>query len=308
MDKITVGIPRALLYYHYAPLWLSFFKELGVFTTVSEKSNMEMLREGSNLCIDEACLSMKIFLGHVLALKGRCDYILIPRLIHLSKQEKLCTNFSALYDLVKTLVPDINIIHYNIDVKKHDSELLAFTKIGVELGFSHIDAIKAYKKAKHLLLEEYHLKQIKQNQLIEQNNFKILLSGHPYNTHDELIGKPLIKFLNELGVTIIYADIYPKNDTDTLSKAISKTNYWTFNKELLAGINYYRKKVDGIILLTTFPCGPDSLSNEIVLRKVKNVPVISIIVDEVNALEGIKTRLESFVDIIKQRKGVSHVE
>ncbi len=305
MDKITIGIPKALLYYHYSPLWLSFFKELGIFTTVSEKSNMEMLNLGSNLCIDEACLSMKIFMGHVLSLKGRCNYILIPRLIHIEKHEKLCTNFSALYDLVKTLIPDINIINYNIDVEKHDSELLAFTKMGVELGFSHLESIKAYKKAKNQLEAEYHLKQIKQNQLLENQNLKILLVGHPYNIYDELIGKPLVKFLNELDVTIIDAGIYPKDNTDTLAKAISKSNYWTYNKELLAGINYYRKGVDGIILLTTFPCGPDSLSNEIILRKVKNVPVISIIVDEVNALEGIKTRLESFVDIIKQRKEVS---
>lgn len=39
------------------------------------------------------------------------------------------------------------------------------------------------------------------------------------------------------------------------------------NKELLGAFSYYKDKVDGIILITAFPCGPDSLTNEMIIRK-----------------------------------------
>jgi len=59
--------------------------------------------------------------------------------------------------------------------------------------------------------------------------------------------------------------------------------------------------VDGIIFLVTFPCGPGSLANEVCQRRVKNVPVMSIILDELQGEVGLRTRLESFVDIIKMK-------
>ena len=60
--------------------------------------------------------------------------------------------------------------------------------------------------------------------------------------------------------------------------------------------------VDGIIFLTTFPCGPDSLVNELMIRKIKELPVTNILIDELNVQTGIETRIESFIDIIKERR------
>ena len=34
-------------------------------------------------------------------------------------------------------------------------------------------------------------------------------------------------------------------------------------------IEVYKNSVDGILLLTTFPCGPDSLVNEMIISKIK---------------------------------------
>ena len=59
--------------------------------------------------------------------------------------------------------------------------------------------------------------------------------------------------------------------------------------------------VDGIIFLSSFPCGVDSLVNELVIRKIDNVPCINIILDDSTSTGGLYTRLESFVDIIKAR-------
>ena len=89
---------------------------------------------------------------------------------------------------------------------------------------------------------------------------------------------------------------------DKESNKLSTDLNWTHSKELVAGINYYKDKVDGIILLSSFPCGPDSLSNELILHKVKNIPVITLIFEDLNSDVGIITRLESFIDILKNIK------
>ncbi len=65
-------------------------------------------------------------------------------------------------------------------------------------------------------------------------------------------------------------------------------------------MNYYNK-IDGLILLTTFPCGPDSLTNEMCIRKL-NIPLTNIIIDELNGEAGLQTRIESFIDIINEKK------
>ncbi len=49
-----------------------------------------------------------------------------------------------------------------------------------------------------------------------------------------------------------------------------------------------------------FLVGPDSLVNELLIRKIKNIPSINLILDEQEGKEGLYTRLESFYDILEQ--------
>ena len=53
---------------------------------------------------DEACLALKMYLGHIIDLKDKCDYILVPRMYSIKKNEQVCTNFNCLYDLVNNLL------------------------------------------------------------------------------------------------------------------------------------------------------------------------------------------------------------
>ena len=300
--KIKVGIPRSLLYYYYKDLWKSFFEYLNIEVVESNVSNKKILEDGEKLTNDEACLSLKLFLGHVYDLKDKCDFIFVPRLFSVSKNEVVCTNFSCIYDLVNNLFDDINILNYNVDLGSHDTELLGFLKIGKELGISYINAYAAYKYAYNKkLLKRKYLEDIQKKKLAS-NNIKILLAAHPYNLYDELIGKPIIKYLKDNDIEIIYSDRIDHNLIDSECMKISTDIYWTHSKEVMASINYYKNKVDGIIILSSFPCGPDSLSNELAVRKVKNIPILTLIIENLNSDVGIITRLESFIDILKNKK------
>lgn len=302
MNQYIIGLPRALLYYRYQDLWKNFFKELGCKVVVSDKSNQEILEKGIKKSIDEACLSLKLYLGHIDNLKDKCDYILVPRIFCLKKHEKLCTNFSALYDIVHNVFPNLHLLNYNIDVTKQETEFFSFLKMGRELGFSYLDSIRSYQKAKAIEQKKEKQKIIEQEKLLLSPNKKILLVSHAYNLYDSIIGENIISYLKANKIEIIYSDIYDKSKVDEESKIISKSNYWTYNKELLGAITHYKKQVDGIIILTTFPCGPDSLTNEMCLRKIFNVPTLHLIIDELKAEAGIITRLESFLDILEEKK------
>ena len=300
MKNIKIGIPKALLYYKYQYLWKSFFNELNIDVETSGDTNKSIIDNGTKLIVDESCLALKIFVGHVNELKDKCDYILIPRIETLQKKEKLCTNFLALYDLCNTIF-DINILEFNIDVEKGINEIDAFIEMGRTLGIGKIKSIKAYYKAKENYKKTLNTQKLKQEIMLKSTKDKILIVGHPYNLHDEFIGKPIAKYLEKNNTIPILTDLYTPNNYDYLN--ISTSNYWTFNKELLGAISHYKDKVDGIIIVTCFPCGPDSLSNEMITRKIKDVPIITLIIDELNNDSGIITRLESFTDIIKLKRG-----
>lgn len=301
MNKITIGIPKALLYYKYSELWTSFFEELGCEIIVSPNTSKKILEDGIKFSLDESCMAMKIYMGHVYYLIDKCDYILVPRLKCIKKHEKLCTNFSALYDLVNNIF-DKKLINYNVDVDHKEDELYAFVTMGLSLGFSYRKIVSAYHiaKEKEKMLKEREIS--KQKSIIASSNkIKILLAGHPYNLHDEFIGKQIERVLEKNNIEIIYSDKYNTKYLEQEVKKISPKNYWTYNREIIGAISHYQELVDGIILITSFPCGPDSLSNEMILRNVK-IPITNLIIDEANSDTGLLTRIESFIDILEERR------
>ncbi len=300
MNEITIGIPRALLYYKYHVLWENFFQELGINLIISPKTNKEIIEKGSSYVVDEACLSLKIFMGHVAYLQDKCDYLFIPRFACLKEKEKLCTNFLALYDLVHNSFPHLKLLNFNVDKEKKEEQIDGLLEIATSLGFSYLHALRAIEKAKDKEEEYYQKKETNlKNKLLSQN-LKIMVVAHPYNLYDEFIGKPIINYLEKENIKVITSDIKQKK---IYTKGISDTLYWTYNKELISFINTYKDQVDGIILISTFPCGPDSLANELIIRKVKNIPISYIVVDNNSSDTGLITRLESFIDIIKLKGG-----
>lgn len=305
---IKIGIPRAFLYYKYKYLWETFFSELKCQILMSPETNKQILKDGINNSIDESCLSAKIYMGHVYFLINKVDYILIPRVVNFGDNEVVCVKFNAMYDIVNNTFKNVKLLDYNIDVKEKQSEFKAFMKMGKVLGKDPISVLKAYLKAKRIQNYYEQQKAEKQEQLLSNTDkLKMLIVSHPYNIYDRLLGYPIIKYLESFEVVPIYADHADKEKTIEKSKVISKSLYWIYNKELIGAIEYYKNKVDGIIFMSTFPCGPDSLVTELCLRKIKGIPMTNIILDELQGEAGLHTRIESFIDIIREKKNRRNV-
>lgn len=300
--KIKVGIPRAFLYYRHSVLWKEFFEKLNCNIIISPETNKEIIELGKKYSIDESCLSSKMYMGHVAYLSDKCDYVLVPRICDYGKNNNVCVKFNALYDIAKNLFPTVNILNYNIEKTKLKFEFTGFVKMGLILNKNIFKVIYSYIFAK--LKEKKHNEYIinQQKQVLNNNKIKILIVAHPYNIYDKYIGEPIIRFLKNMNVEIIYADLLDRKKAIKYSYQLTNTLYWTYSKELVGAVNYYKDKVDGIIFVTSFPCGPDSLVNELLIRKLKNIPITNILIDESTAEAGLITRLESFIDIIKGKK------
>lgn len=300
MDKIKIGLPRAFTYYYFNDLWKIFFKELNIDFIESPPTNKEIISNGLKYANDEMCLSFKIYLGHIDYLKDKCDYILVPRVDNYGKDNQTCTNFLAAFDIINNLF-ETKILDYNINLEGHIDELDGFLRIGKLLKISRYNVIKAYNKA---ILETYKIKQnkIKKNMAkLENSGVKVLLVSHSYNTYDDYVGKQITTYLEEMGVTIIYSDMFDDKVTNELSYKLSDTIYFKYSKDNIGSIKLVKDKVDGIVFLSAFPCGLDSLVNELVMRKISK-PYLNLVMDDVDSLTGIKTRIESFVDILEQRR------
>ena len=130
----------------------------------------------------------------------------------------------------------------------------------------------------------------------------ILVAAHGYILDDEMMGAPVLRMLERQGVVVARSDRLP--DPQRVRQRgleFSPALKWAYNREQVGAIEELRSRVDGIVLLVSFPCGPDSLVAELVQRKVHDVPVCTIVLDELTAAGGLQTRIESFCDIVKMR-------
>ena len=302
---MKIGIPRALLYYFYEDLWLNFFKNIGIETIISPVTNKEIIKKGVSLSIDEACFSSKLFIGHIEYLIGKCDMIFVPRIENASIREEYCTTIFGLYDLAKSTFPDAQLLNAEVNYLRRKRESTAFEEIGMTLGKTKEESIEAYEKALKTASDIKEQKIREQEELMKCDAPKVLIFSHAYNTFDTSIGKVVIDYFTENNIKVAYADlISPKEAQAKTKEAYGNRIYWKVTAELLGGFEKYKTQVDGIVLISTFPCGPDSIFNELLIRTMQDKPILSLIFDETDTTAGIQTRLESFADIIaSKRKG-----
>lgn len=290
---MTIGIPRGLFYYYFGDMWCLFFDKLGINYIVSPETDKSIKSLGSKYSSDEMCLSMKVYIGHVAYLIDKCDMVLVPRIDNYGKFSQTCTNFLACYDIISNLF-DIDVIGYNISYTEGDTLKKAFFSLGKKLGKRKKDVRDAY------YYSLYKSNKIKKSNIISNMNRlgfdgkKVLLVSHPYNTYDSSIGLPVIKYLESIGCNVIYSDLF---DSNLEGYKLSSGLYWKFSRDIIGSIELCKDKVDGIIFLSSFPCGIDSLVNDVAIRKI-NCKCLNLVIDDMDAFAGIETRLESFVDIV----------
>ncbi|GAB6098973.1 acyl-CoA dehydratase activase-related protein [Halanaerocella petrolearia] len=299
--KPRIGIPQALLYHNYYPAWEAFFTELDCKVVTSNQSTKEVVDTGVRLATDEACLPVKLFLGHVDDLKKRSDYLFIPRVVSVNSKEYLCPKFMGLPDMVRYNIDNLPpLLDTTIDIRNNRLNLIkSALNLGKELDRDYWQVLRATWKGWRALREYYQ--ELRSQQ--QQTEYKIALLGHEYIVYDSHISMDLVDHLQDRGIGVITANMLSDSAIKDGLSYLSKDMFWTFSKRMLGAAYHFfnRGDIDGIIQLTAFGCGPDSLVGEMIEREAKqqsDQPFMSLNLDEHTGEAGLITRLEAFVDMI----------
>jgi len=321
---VKVGIPNALFYYLYYPLWQVFFNEIGVQTVTSGKTTKDILNNGVREALADACVPVKLFFGHVMELKNRVDYLFIPRVVCINRKTIYCPKFLGLPDMIRHSISGLPpIIDVRIDTRQGLFAMLkAYLEIGNIFSAGKLSTYKAYMKACRTLNRYNKLLQNGWNpheaiSLLRKTgplpkppdtDFKFAVIGYPYNIYDSFISANFLDKLRRLGVGVITAEnLSPLSLAWQKNCGLPKRLFWTFSDRALkaAHLLFKRGRVDGMLHLTAFGCGPDSLLNkfiELEAKKHRNIPFMTLMIDEHTGEAGMSTRLEAFVDMVKRRK------
>lgn len=295
---MKIGIPKGLLYCKYHPFLTTFFTKLGCDIVISEDTNKNILDAGVKYCVDEACMPVKIFHGHVASIKDRCDILVIPRIMQLWKNEYICPKFCGLPEMVinsiDNLPPTISEPIYATSQKK----LYNWAKAaGKYLGKSNNKVRLAFHSALNAQRD------YEEGIFDKGYEVNVALIGHPYNIYDSFSNMNLVKKLNKLGIGIVTGEFTHEDTLRDVVKKLYKKPFWTFTRENYGfAVNVAKEKiVDGIIYVSSFNCGPDSIIIELIKNSLPHFPFLILKIDEHTGEAGIDTRIEAFADMLERR-------
>jgi predicted nucleotide-binding protein (sugar kinase/HSP70/actin superfamily) len=203
---VKVGIPRALLYYQYYPMWKTFFEELGAEVVLSTPTTQALLASGSSRVVADTCLPVKVFCGHVLTLVDKCDYIFIPAIRSVKSKIYNCSKFLGLPDMTKAVIPESPaILDIDIDINKGKRALYqAIYRLGRRFTWNPfrvrkaaIAAWQAHRQYTQLMVNQgltplQSLETETKTPHPSPDQASIALIGHPYLLYDEHINHRLI--------------------------------------------------------------------------------------------------------------------
>ena len=293
---MKIGIPGGLLYYRYEPFIRTFFNELSADAEYSTVSNREILDLGARHCVDEACLPMKIFHGHAAKLNKTCDAVAVPRIMNCEFGESICPKFRGLPELVQSGTGKSNQIFtepiYMDDQKKLKKALRKGCR---EIGVPDSRTEKAFNSA----LEN---QRNAISGLDERGyRYRVFLAGHPYNIYDSFTNLNLLKKLHGLDIGAVTEEKVSRPEIMEELTGLIKQPYWFFLihnfAPALALIK--RKEIDGIVYVSSFCCGTDSVTIEMIRNRIGSFPLLVLKLDEQTGEAGYNTRLEAFREVLK---------
>jgi predicted CoA-substrate-specific enzyme activase len=306
----VVGIPRALLVYDYAPLLIGFLNALGAKTVLSSKTTKQITEQAVELSYTDSCFPVKLVHGHAASLE-EVDYILFPCAIRLGikegdeNQKYSCPLVQASpYIIHHVLDLEKNILIPAIDLSRGDNDVIDnFVSVARQMGFSKkqgrsavlagLRAQRDFEKARiergREILDRIH----------ERKELGVVIFSRSYMSQDSGANLGIAEKLAQLGVVPVPLDYLPLDSVNV--KEYSDRPFWFYESKQIAGAVITAKdpQLYGLVL-TNFGCGPNSFILNIVGDIMGSKPLGQLEIDEHAAEAGLVTRLEAFVDTIKE--------
>jgi len=325
-QELVIGIPRGMSFYENYPFWYGFFTSLGIKIILSDPTTKKTMSDGSALVVTETCLPIKIYLGHIINLINKgVKNIFVPSLQSIAPKVYNCSKIRGLPDLVRNVVKgNFNIIEPTLDKSAKKQGLYEFLKeAAAPFGITDFEKIKLASKEGWKVYNNFHvmlrsgmdyktaLKYAIEGKISVETSEKagminVALISHYYNIYDDRASMKIFDKLEKMGVNVYTA---LQLTEDQMREGLTSTGshrYWANSAEISGAAGHYLKdnKIDGIITLNAFGCGPDSLMIETITRRAKDAgkPLLVLTIDEHTGEAGFITRLEAFIDMLFRKK------
>jgi len=207
--------------------------------------------------------------------------------------------FAGLPDVVRNTfnLPHDQLITPNIENKSLLTQAKAIHTICQPLGVSIASGYRSYYQAKNSW---------KSNLTSPISGLKIAVIGHSYLLNDAFFCRDILSLLSKRGITIITPAHISSKILYQESTASQSDIYWQLSAKIDGAVRYFSHQPDikGIIMVSSFGCGPDSLLNEYVeyhILKNSSKPYIILNLDEHTGNAGMITRMEAFLDLMDWR-------
>ncbi len=328
MTDRVIGIPRALNFYEQYPFLYGFFNALGINIVLSDITTKKTLAQGSSRVVTETCLPIKVYVGHVLNLLSKgVKNIYVPSIQSIAPKIYNCSKIRGLPDLIRNVIPEkFNIIEATLDKSQENQGLTEFlSEIAHKFNITDKKVIKNALKAGFVVYNNFKvmmqqgmsyniaLKNAKEGKVQilpaqEDKKINVAVIGHAYNLYDTRVSMDIFNKLESYGVGHYSAynltDVQLKDGMKNLNTNV----YWANELEMTGACGYFLNSdnIDGIITITAFGCGPDSLMIERMIRKSKKFkkPILHLTIDEHSGEAGFVTRLEAFCDMLYRKKHI----
>jgi predicted CoA-substrate-specific enzyme activase len=305
----TVGIPRALLAYDYAPLLIGFLNALDARVIMSTKTTKEIMEQSVELSYTDSCFPLKLLHGHIAAIADRADYILYPCFLRLGgkegaeNQKYACPLVQASPFIVRHVLNlGERLLTPIVDFSLGDEETAKnLTDVAARLGFDRkrgreaaLAGIEAQRKFKSdcLSLGNKLLQQLR-----DRHQLGVVIFSRSYMSQDSGANLGIAEKLAQLGVVPVPLDFLPLESVNP--KEYSDRPYWHYESKFIAGgaMTVEDPQLYGLAI-TNFGCGPNSFMLKMLADIMGGKPLGELEIDEHAAEAGIVTRLEAYVDTI----------
>jgi predicted nucleotide-binding protein (sugar kinase/HSP70/actin superfamily) len=315
----VIGINRSFQVHSLYPLFYNFFKELGCKVVLPDTID----ESGISMGMTSFCLSGQIALGMFKNLLSKNpDYIFMPQImeINVSKQEEyrkeyqtVCmfiqgepfyqrsTFLKGLKNSPKMITPALNFM------RGLDSQENEFVNIAKDIGFSIQEGKDAYKIACEKQFAFFKQMKEKGRTILKKiekdpDRIAVVLFGRPYNAFTPEANKGLPSKFASRGIEIIPFDFleYEKEDN-------YKGTYWEMGQRIIKAAKIVKRhpQLYGCYL-TNFLCALDSIMVQHFRDLMGNKPSLTIEVDEHTADAGVNTRIEAFLDVVKNYQKIKN--
>ncbi|MBR6163591.1 hypothetical protein IKQ26_06875 [bacterium] len=328
-----IGIPRSFSYYNNFPFYYGFFKALGFEVVISDKTTNKIINDGSSVLVSDSCFPLKVYVGHLLNLleKG-VETIFVPSLQSVDYKINNCSKIRGLPEIIRNVIDiPFNMIEPTLDKTEGigfydfwtsalepfgitDKETIRkATKSGWEMYDNFLEMTHSgidYKLALSTALEGRKITNAQKN---DGYWLSVAIMGHGYNLFDERISLNLLEKLDKMKVKVYTSLQVSASEAKQAIESLGEIQYWANEFELTGTAAHYMKpehRVDGIIALSAFGCGPDSLMVDEISYHAKRIqmPLLHLTIDEHTGEAGFMTRLDAFVDMLWRKKRMNIVK